>query len=557
MLIELRVRDYAVLDDVDVELGPGLSAFSGETGAGKSLLVGALSLLLGERATADVVRAGAARAVVEGVFDVRARPDLSARLDEAGVEAEDGVLILKREVASEGRNRAWVNDSPATATLVGELGSALVDLHGQHEHQALLRLDEQRRILDAYAGASDLAEEVAERHRERGRLARELGDAEVRRRDLEARADFLRFQRDEISGVGLEPGEDRALEDEARRLDHASELAGEAAELHERLYAGEGAVSDRLADARDTVARLARIDPTLQESGALIEAAYQQIVEAGRRLAGYAEGIEHDPARLEWVRRRLDQLFRLKRKYGPELDDVVETGRRVSAELDELDGVAHDLDRLRGSLDDAGAQLGEAASALSRSRRDAAERLEREVEALLPELGMPEGRFRVAFDTLPEPGAGGAESVELRVTLNPGFEPRPLRRVASGGELSRVMLALKTVLAGVDRVPTLVFDEIDAGIGGAVATAIASRLRAVSKAHQVLVVTHLPQVASRADGHLLVEKATRGGVATTRVRALEGDERVREIARMLGGDPESVLSREHARELLGVGEPGF
>ncbi len=557
MLIELRVRDYAVLDDVDVELGPGLSAFSGETGAGKSLLVGALSLLLGERAMADVVRAGAARAVVEGVFDVRERPDLSTRLDESGVEAEDGVLILRREVASEGRNRAWVNDSPATATLVGELGSALVDLHGQHEHQALLRPDEQRRILDAYAGASDLAEEVTERHRERGRLGRKFGNAEVRRRDLEARADFLRFQRDEISGAGLEPGEDRALEEEARRLDHAAELAGEAAELHERLYAGEGAVSDRLAEARDTVARLARFDPTLQESGALIEAAYQQIVEAGRRLGGYAEGIEHDPTRLEWVRRRLDQLFRLKRKYGPELDDVVETGRRVSAELDELDGVAHDLDRLRASLDGAGARLGEAASSLSRSRRAAAERLEREVEALLPELGMPEGRFRVAFETLPEPGAGGAESVELRVTLNPGFEPRPLRRVASGGELSRVMLALKTVLAGVDRVPTLVFDEIDAGIGGAVATAIGGRLRAVSKAHQVLVVTHLPQVASRADGHLVVEKATRGGVATTRVRALEGDERVREIARMLGGDPESVRSREHARELLGVGEPGF
>jgi DNA repair protein RecN (Recombination protein N) len=553
VLTHLRVRDYAVLDDVSVELGAGLSALSGETGAGKSLLVGALSLLLGERATAEVVRAGAERAVVEGVFDVHDRPDLITRMDELGVEPEDGLLILKREVAAEGRSRAWVNGSAATAALVGELGSALVDLHGQHEHQALLRPEEQRRILDAYAGAADLAREVAERHAERARLARELEEADARRRELEAKADFLRFQKDEIAGAKLVSGEDRTLDDEARRLEHASELAGETSALHERLYAGEGAISDRLASARDALERLGRIDPALQEIAALLEAAYQQVAEAGRRVGDYAEGVEHDPARLEWIRKRLDQLFRLKRKYGPELDDVIETGRRVATELEQLEGAALDLDRLRAAIEDADARLRQSAAALTRARAGAAKRLESAVEPLLPELGMPAGRLLVALEPLPAPTAGGAEGVELRVTLNSGFEPRPLRRVASGGELARVMLALKTVLAGVDRVPTLVFDEIDAGVGGAVATAVAAKLHEVARRHQVLVVTHLPQLASRADGHLMVEKGARRGVATTSVRPLAGEERVREIARMLGGDPESARSRDHARELLGVG----
>ena len=552
MLTQLRVRDYAVLDDVSLELGPGLSALSGETGAGKSLLVGALSLLLGERATAEVVRAGAERAIVEGVFDVSGHTSLEPRLAELGVEPEDGFLILKREVASEGRNRAWVNGSPATAVLVGELGSALVDLHGQHDHQALLRPDKQRRILDAFAGSSDAAAEVSDRFAERSRLLGTLEQAQARRGELGARADFLRFQGDEIGVAEVAVGEDRALEEEARRLEHAGELARETGLLHDRLYGAEDALSDHLAASRGAVERMARLDAALGETAGLLETAYQQVVEAASRLGAYAGGVEHDPARLDWIRHRLDQLFRLKRKYGPELEDVVETGRRVAAELDELEGAAFDLERLSEGVDAAAAGLAGAAELLSGARRAAAARLEAAVEALLPGLGMPGGSFRVALESLSESGAGGAETVEFLVSLNPGFEPRALRRVASGGELSRVMLALKTVLAAVDRVPTLVFDEIDAGIGGAVATAVAAKLSDVARDHQVLVVTHLPQLASRAHGHLLVEKASRNGMATTVVRALQGEERVREIARMLGGDPESARSRDHARELLGV-----
>ena len=552
MLTHLRVRDYAVLDDVSIELGPGLTALSGETGAGKSLLVGALSLLLGERATADVVRTGAQRAIVEGVFDVSGHSALGARLAELGVEPDGGLLILKREVAAEGRNRAWANGSPTTAAVVGELGSVLVDLHGQHEHQALLHPEEQGRILDAFAECAGAATEVAERFAERSRLMGALEQAQVRRSELEERADFLRFQLDEIGGAKLQTGEDSSLEEEARRLENASELVQDASLLHERLYGAEDAVSDQLSQSRGGVQRLARLDGKLKEVEALLETAYQQVVEAARRLGDYAGGVEHDPARLDGIRHRLDQLFRLKRKYGPELEDVIETGRRVAAELDELEGASFDLARLREEVDEASARLAEVAALLSRARLGAAERLGAAVDALLPELGMPGGIFRVALVSLPEPGAGGSETVEFLVSTNPGFEPRALRQVASGGELSRVMLALKAVLAAVDRVPSLVFDEIDAGVGGAVASAVAAKLREVAEAHQVLVVTHLPQLASRAHSHLMVEKASPDGMATTGVRALEGEERVREIARMLGGDPESVRSRDHARELLGV-----
>ncbi|MBW3534181.1 MAG: DNA repair protein RecN [Gemmatimonadetes bacterium] len=553
MLIEIRIRDYAVIDDLRLELGPGLVALTGETGAGKSIIVGALSLLLGERASSESVRVGAEKAVVEGVFDVSDRPEVLARLEEQGMQAEDGLLILRREVAAEGRNRAWVCGSPATASLVGELGRSLVDLHGQHEHQTLLHAAEQRGVLDAFAGAGGLAARVRLLHEELRSLERELEAREARRREIESRADFLRFQASEIADAELEAGEDEALDDEARRLEHAEELAEDASALHQGLYGGEDSVSDRLAELRSILQRLARIDGSLADTAGMLETAYHQVVESGRALGDYAASVEHDPGRIEKVRQRLDLLFRLKRKYGPDLADVLETLRRVRGELEELEASSLDLEALSRRREAAGRELAEAAAELSARRSEAAGRLEERVEALLPELGMPGAVFRVGLQSLAAPGAGGAEAVEFRASLNPGFEPRALARIASGGELSRVMLALKSILADVDRVPTLVFDEVDAGIGGTVASAVARKLREVARTHQVFVITHLPQLASLADGHLLVEKTELRGVAATRVGALDGEPRVREIARMLGGDPESATSRDHARELLRAG----
>lgn len=550
MLVELRIRDYAVVEDLTLTLGPGLNALTGETGAGKSIIVGALSLLLGERASSTVVRAGADRATVEAVFDLADVPGLEARMEDLGFRPEEGHLILRREVAAEGRNRAWVNGSPATAGVVGELGTALVDLHGQHEHQTLLRSAEQRDILDAFAGAREEAAEVAELHGRVRTLREDIDAREERLREVESRADFLRFQLEEIEAADLRPGEDAELEAEANRAGHAEELVQGAGTVHSALYADEDSIADRLAEVRTLLRKLSRTDATLEDAAGALDDAYHGLVDVARRMGAYAEDVEHDPRRLETIRRRLDRIFRLKRKYGPELADVLATGQRVRAELAELDDADHDLDRLRSELEAAWTGLEKAAGRLSAKRAEAAERLADAMEAALPGVGLPGATFRVGLRELSEPGAHGREAVDFMVATNTGFDAMPLARIASGGELSRVMLGLKSILAEVDRVPVLIFDEIDAGIGGVVATKVASELAEVARRHQVFVVTHLPQIASRARAHLLVEKGVSAGRTTTTVRALSGDDRVEEIARMLGGDPGSETSREHARELL-------
>ena len=348
----------------------------------------------------------------------------------------------------------------------------------------------------------------------------------------------------------MEVGEDAALEDEGRRLDHSEELLREATSIHAQLYGGDGAVTDRLSQLLGSLSRLKEWDPSLEGAHDALEEAYHALADVGRALGDYAGSVRHDPGRLEEVRERLDLILRLKRKYGPELTDVVETGGRLSAELDELEGSGWDEDALQRDVDEARTELTDAAERLTGKRQGAARRLETEVEALLPDLGLPGATFQVPLEPLPTVGNRGAERVEFLVSVNAGFAPMPLGRVASGGELSRVMLALKTSLARVDQVPTLIFDEIDAGIGGQVATLVAAKLQEVARYHQVFVITHLPQLASRARSHLLVEKTVGDGLAATSVDELEGEARVREIARMLGGDPESETSRDHARELL-------
>jgi DNA repair protein RecN (Recombination protein N) len=551
MLVELRIRDYAVVEDLALVLGPGLNVLTGETGAGKSIIVGALSLLLGERASSSVVRAGAERATVEAVFDVEALPDIQHLVDEQGFRLEDGLLILRREVAAEGRNRAWICGSPATAGAVGTLGAALVDLHGQHEHQTLLRSGEQRAILDAYGEAEALAGRVASLHGELLALRQALEDREARAAEVESRADFLRFQLAEIDGLAVTPGEDEVLEREAKRHEHSEELIQGTGQVHEVLYAADDSIVARLHGARRTLERLARFDAELGADVRLLEDALHAVTEVGRRAGDYASAVDHDPRRLEDVRERLDKLFRLKRKYGPEIADVLATAQRLSAELADLDEADYDLGRIRGQIGEVEARLGAAASELSVVRRAAAGRLGSTVAAVLPELGLTGASFEVRLSALDAVSAGGAESVDFLVSPNKGFEPMPLARIASGGELSRVMLALKSILAAVDQVPVLVFDEIDAGVGGVIAAAVADKLVEVAGRHQVFVVTHLPQVASRARSHFLVEKGDGDGVTSAGVRVLNHEARVEEIARMLGGDPESATSRAHARELLG------
>ena len=554
MLIELRIKDYAVIHDLTLELGSGLSALSGETGAGKSIIVGALSLLLGERAASDTVRTGAERAMVEAVFDVATYPKLGVQLDDLGIEAEDGLLILRREVAAVGRNRAWINESPTTARTVGELGRSLVDLHGQHEHQTLLRKDTQRHILDAFGEAEEDASAVEEAYEELGGLEAKLRELQDHRRELASRVDFLRFQMRELEEADVQSGEEEALTEESGRLENSEELLGETTRIHDELYSAEGALTDKVSGLAQTLARLKGWDPALEGPHEELQGAYHALAEVGRDLSDYVGGLRHDPGRLEEVRSRLDLIHSLKRKYGPTAEDVIATRDRVRTKLDEVEDGGWDEDTLAAEVDRTRSDLIAAAARLSEKRQAAATRLEEEVEALLPDLGLPAGTFKVQMDTLPEVESRGAESIEFLVSVNAGFPPSSLARVASGGELSRVMLTLKAILAQVDQVPTLVFDEIDAGIGGQVASLVAAKLKDVARYHQVFVVTHLPQLASQACSHLLVEKDEREGLAATAVRGLTGDARVREIARMLGGDPESETSQDHARELLAAGD---
>lgn len=551
MLVELRIQDLAVIDRLAVRLDPGLNVLSGETGAGKSIIVGALSLLLGERASSDVVRPGAERAVVEGVFEVDRASDIVALLAEQGIDVEDDLVILRREVAAEGRNRAWVNGAATTAGLVGRIGALLVDLHGQSEHEDLVRPERQRTILDAFADSGAITRAVAAAWDDVRSAETELNELDVRRREIEQRADLLRRQAAEIEKAALRPGEEEEMETEARRLDHAEELARLAGLLHETLYAADDSVVARLDASRRALAQLLRIDPDAYEAAAGLDDAYFLVEDLGRRMADYASGVEHDPARLDTIRRRQDLLFRLRTRYGATLEDVIAAGEAARAELDRLDNADLERRTLERRVEETRTRHRDLCSALSERRAKAAARLSRYVEKLLPSLGLAGGRFVVALRPLETPGPHGAEAIEFNVSLNAGFEPRPVARIASGGELSRLMLALKTTLARIDRTPTLVFDEIDAGVGGRVAHSVADSLRDVARTHQVFVITHLAQIAARADHHLLVEKVTRRGAsASTDIRELTGDARVQELARLLGGDPESATSLDHARELL-------
>ncbi|HEX4683977.1 MAG TPA: DNA repair protein RecN [Gemmatimonadaceae bacterium] len=549
MLTELRIRNFAIIESLTLPLARGFNVLSGETGAGKSIIVGALGLLLGERASADVIRTGAERATVEGVFDVGDRPEIRTLLDERGIDVDESTVVLKREVAV-GRARAWINGTTVNAGLLAEVGRLLVNLHGQHEAQTLLDPDAQRRILDAFAGSVEQAASVRASHDLLSGIVRQIADLTRRRLDAERRADYLRHVVQEIGDASLTDGEDARLEEEARRMENAEELRGLASGIAGALDGEEDTVLQKLASVGRHLSAIQRIDPTLGRLREPYDNAYYAIEALARELEEYEGSVDLDPSRLEDVRRRRDLLFRLTKKYGGSLSDVIRTGEDAKRELDLVDSAGLDIRQLEARERDARAALIEGAATLTEMRHTGADRLARAVDEVLPDLGMPDGHVSVALRPLDEIGACGSEDVEFCVALNVGHEPRALSRVASGGELSRVMLALKTILARLDRVPTLVFDEVDAGIGGRVGLQVGETMRRVATYHQVFAITHLPQIAARGHHHILVSKGARGGVTAADVTVLAGDERVAEIARMLGGDPESDVSRAHARELL-------
>jgi DNA repair protein RecN (Recombination protein N) len=548
MIVALRVRDLATIADVSLPLGPGLNVLTGETGAGKSMLVDALALLLGARADTSAVRPGASRLAVEGAFE-GIPPAVRRQLEAQGLEAESDQLVIRREVSVEGRSRAWVNGSPTTVGGLAILGALLMDLHGQHETRTLLEPERQRDVLDAFGDAQPEGHAVAEAADAVEDLARQEAELAARLEDVRRRADYLSHVVAEIEAARLHPGEEEALEIEARRLSQVGTLSDLVRRITDAVGGDEHSALTALGGADRLLGALERADPSVAAWREVLDGAFANLQELSRFAEEYAGTLQEDPERLGRLERRRDLLFRLKGKYGDTLDAIIATGKRSSEELAVLDTADLDLRTLARRRETAQAALTTAAGALSTKRQAAAGRLERAVNRLLPRLGLSGGRIQVVLRAAEAPGRTGQETVEFQVELNEGMGIRPIAGTASGGELSRLVLAITTVLGRHDRVGTLVFDEVDQGISAEVGNRVGEALAEVATRHQVLVITHLAPIAAQADHHVTIAKQARRGLATSDVQVLHGEDRVNELARMLG-DAEAATARRHALALL-------
>lgn len=560
MIETLRIERLAVIDRAELEFGPGLNVLTGETGAGKSIVRASLALLAGARASAESIREGAEDAVVEAVFRTDRLPDLEARLGEHGLEPDGHELVVRRALSRSGRSRASVAGQLVPISLLADLFAGRVEISSQHESQALLRPEVHGRLLDAAGGLAGEREAVAAAYAAlrdcRAEHAR-LSEAAAERA---RREDFLAFQVREIDEAKLVPGEQEELAAERRRLRHAERLGAEAAGAAacltgDPIVADAPAATDLVGRAEGLLEVLAELDPRLGTLAERLAAAGSELRDVAGDLERYASSIEADPARLSEVEERLAALERLERKYGADLEEVLAFRDRSAAELAALAGSDERLAALGREAETLTARLAERATSLSRGRARAARRLERDLEAALRELEMPEARFAIGLEPAAAPagmpcGPAGAEAPEFRFSANPGEPPRELRRVASGGELSRVFLALKNVLRRAEGSMVLVFDEVDAGVGGRVADRVGRVLGELAAEHQVICISHLPQIAALAHAHFRVTKAAAGGRTATRVERLAEAERVEEIARMAGGAKVSEATRRHARELL-------
>jgi DNA repair protein RecN (Recombination protein N) len=543
MLRFLRIRNLAVIEAVEVEFEAGFNVLTGETGAGKSILVEAVGLLLGARASADLVRTGEAHAAIEAVF-----------------EHDGQEIVIRRELTSQGRSRSFIGGALATAGALRDLSRKVVELHGQHEHQALLDPLTHLPVLDEYAGLREVGGRVSEAWVEVRALRDQLERSRMDDREKAARLDLITFQLGEIDKAAPRAGEDEALTATRQVLASADRVQRLCQEGYTALYENDLSVLASLAGVWKRVGELAEIDPQFSSYVEARDGIKGQLEDLAFFLRSYGESVDSSPRRLQEVEDRLALLERLKRKYGPTLDEVIARGRTLTREQELLTDAGARAEDLQHALDKASGRYLSAARELSRRRRESAGPFAREVEALLAELAMARTRFEVRFNAVelgPEEwGDAGIDRGEFFVSPNPGEELRPLARIVSGGELSRVMLALKTMAAGNDPGKTLIFDEVDAGIGGRVADVVGMRLRALGKRFQVLCITHLPQIAAQATTHFRIEKNVRAGRTLTSVEQLSSAPRVEEIARMIGGNVVTDAVRATAAELLGARAKG-
>ncbi len=555
MLTHIHIRNFAIIDEVELELGDGLTVLTGETGAGKSIIVDALGLVLGDRADAGAVRHGEARAEITLGIDVRGLPRVRAWLAEQMIDEDDECLV-RRVISAEGRSRAFINDQQVPLTSLRTFGEQIVDIHGQHEHQSLMKPGVQRRLLDHHGGLEGLAGQTVEAHGLWLAAREALSTASDSVEERAARLDLLRYQLSELTALDLKSGEVEALEAEHLRLSHGERLVGGALGALEALYEDEASAHQIIARQLRTLDALVDLDPALAPARDLLRDAEIQLSEAAEQLRRYGDEVENDPQRAQWVEHRLSSVRELARKHRIAEDALHELQSQLARELEALDGLEAQLEQLGHAESRSRKAYFELAEKLSAGREKAATSFAEQVTTLMQTLGMPGGRLDVVLTRLPHERArpSGIDQVELQVAANPGQPPRALTKVASGGELSRISLAIQVIAADAGSTPCMVFDEVDAGIGGGVAEIVGRKLRELGERRQVLCVTHVPQVASQGHRHMRVSKLTDASTTRTLIDALEVDQKVEELARMLGGIEITERTRAHAAEMLARAE---
>jgi DNA repair protein RecN (Recombination protein N) len=548
VLTLLRIKNLALVEDLEWQLEAGFTVITGETGAGKSIIIGALQLLLGERADKSLIRTGAEQCTVEAIFAGDDLEKLNAQLEQAGVETGDGELILKRTFTAGGSNRQFINGSPTTLGVLKNLGDELVDLHGPHDHQSLLSPDKQLALLDAFAHAGAAADEYRAHFAQLQKLRAEYDALNTAETAREQELSLLRHQVGEITAAQLIPGEEEEIAMRYKLASSSQRLLELAGAITRRLSEADDSILAQLAESQRLLRELEKIDRAMAEISSAHAASVVELSEIARTLARYAERLDLDPAQLAALEERVSLFETLKRKYGKTIPDVIAFGEAAAERMQKIEGRDAELERLAGEIENARAQRQRAGEALQKLRARAAPKLAENIRRNLRDLGFKQSELEVRLTILPEPKATGFDQVELLFSPNPGEPLKPLRSIASSGEISRLMLAIKSSLAAQDAIPLLVFDEIDANVGGEIAHAVGAKMRTLAEEHQVLCITHLPQVAAAATSHFVVTKEVVSGRTRSDLRPVSRKSRSEEIARMLGGQTQSAL--RHAESLL-------
>jgi DNA repair protein RecN (Recombination protein N) len=565
MLKSLEVKDYALIDHINVEFGKGLNIITGETGAGKSILIDSMSLLLGERASTEVVRKGAQKSFVEGIFDVEINKKVKSLLEENEIEFQPE-LIIRREISLKGSNRCFVNDSPVSLNLVKELCDLLVDLHGQHEHQSLLRTETHIEFLDEFANNQKLLEEYKVVYKELNSRQNELKELKSKEESLKEKKEIYGFQIKEIDNINPLPNEDESISNELNILENSEKFLELTDDVYKKLYDGEPSVIDLLGETKHKLNQLANIDRSFLESEGECDSALAVVKELANSLRNYKSRIDVDPKEIEEKRERLGAINLLKKKYGGSIQKIIEHREKIGKEFELADNFSDTIYKLEKEITASRKLAGESADKLSLVRKKYTAKVETEVKKVLAQLGIPDAIFKVSiiqveadknsnhFILLKNKGfnysENGVDEIEFYISTNAGEDVKPLTKVASGGEVSRIMLSLKTILAKSDKLPLLIFDEIDTGVSGRIAQKVGAALKDLASFHQIISITHLPQIAGMADKHFAVEKKQIDNRAISSIKELSNDERINEVAKLISGEELTKASIESARQLI-------